>query len=85
MVSLEDISCNICIKEFDTNLELKYPMIKDSIKKILYHLSFKHLEAVMLESFLKKHWLIMEGYQGGQYIGPDCDKILSKLDPQLSS
>ena len=34
----------------------------------------------MLESFLKKHCLIIEGYHGGQYIGPDCDKILSKLD-----
>ena len=34
----------------------------------------------MLESFLNKHFLIMEGYHGGQYIGPDCDEILSKLD-----
>ena len=28
MVSLEDISCNICTKEFETNLELKYHMIR---------------------------------------------------------
>ena len=28
MVSLEDISCNICTKEFETNVELKYHMIR---------------------------------------------------------
>ena len=40
------------------------------------NLLFKHLgEAVKLESFLKKHGLIMEGYHGGQYIGPDWGKL----------
>ena len=35
---------------------------------------------VNLEKFEKKHSLIKESYHGGQYIGPDCDKIFAKLD-----
>ena len=35
---------------------------------------------VNLENFEKRHSLIKESYHGGQYIGPDCDKVFSKLD-----
>ena len=45
------------------------------------NLLFKHLgEAVKLENFQKIHSLIQEDFHGGHYVGPDCDKILSKLD-----
>ena len=33
-----------------------------------------------LEQFTKRHSLVKESYHGGQFIGPDCDKIFSKLD-----
>ena len=34
----------------------------------------------MLEDLKKRHSLIQEDFHGGHYIGPDCDKILAKLD-----
>ena len=41
----------------------------------------KHLKKfVDTKDFEKRHSLIEEMYHGGQYIGPDCEKIFSKLD-----
>ena len=35
---------------------------------------------ISLENFQRRHSLILETYHGGQYIGPDCDKIFANLD-----
>ena len=51
------------------------------IKLGFVNLPIKHIRKfVNTKDFERRHSLIEEMYHGGQYIGPDCEKISSKLD-----